>query len=91
LRLLLDERVAVFNTAAAAASLDYPRYEGGFFVSVFTSAPERVAARMRELGVFVVPIQGAVRIALCSTAARDVPRLVAALADGVDGVRANAR
>ena len=70
LRLLLDERVAVFNTAAAAASLDYPRYEGGFFVSVFTSAPERVAARMRELGVFVVPIQGAVRIALCSTAAR---------------------
>jgi hypothetical protein len=29
-----------------------------------------------------VPIQGAVRVALCSTPARDVPRLVEALAEG---------
>ncbi|NUN51842.1 MAG: aminotransferase class I/II-fold pyridoxal phosphate-dependent enzyme [Planctomycetaceae bacterium] len=80
---LLEERVQAFNGAAKAAGLRYPRYEGGFFVSVFTGAPEATAARMRELGVFVVPIHGAVRIALCSTPARDVPRLVAALAEGV--------
>jgi aromatic-amino-acid transaminase len=79
---LLAERVRVFNAAAAAAGLRYPRYEGGFFVSVFSAAPEKTAARMRELGVFVVPIQGAVRVALCSTPARDVPRLVEALAEG---------
>ena len=80
---LLEERVHAFNGAAKAAGLRYPRYEGGFFVSVFTPAPEATAARMRELGVFVVPIHGAVRIALCSTPARDVPRLVDALAQGV--------
>ncbi len=83
LRELLDERVAAFNGAALAAGLRYPRYEGGFFVTVFSTDPERTAARMRELGVFVVPIAGAVRVALCSTPARDVPRLVDALSRGL--------
>jgi aromatic-amino-acid transaminase len=80
---LLDERVLVFNREAARAGLRYPRYEGGFFVSVFTSDAAKTAAAMRETGVYVVPLQGAVRVALCSTPARDVPRLVAALAQGV--------
>ena len=81
---LLDERVAAFNREARAAGLAYPRYEGGFFVSVFCNDPEQAAAKMREEGVFVVPLKeksgGAVRVALCSTPAKDVPRLVAALA-----------
>ncbi len=80
---LLDERVAAFNREAAQAGISYPRYEGGFFVSVFTSDPEKAAAKLRDEGVFVVPLKeksgGAVRVALCSTPAKDVPRLVAAL------------
>jgi aromatic-amino-acid transaminase len=80
---LLDDRVAVFNREAAAARLKHPRYEGGFFVSVFTPDAERTAAAMREKGVYVVPLKGAVRVALCSTPVRDVPRLVEAIADGV--------
>ena len=83
LRGLLDERVAAFNGAAQRAGLKYPRYEGGFFVTVFTSDGERAAARARELGVYVVPLPGAVRVALCGTSARDVPRLVEAVAEGV--------
>jgi aromatic-amino-acid transaminase len=74
---LLAERVAAFNQEASG--LCYPRYEGGFFVSVFSDAPRVVAERMRADGVFVVPIAGALRIALCSTPARDVARLVASL------------
>jgi aromatic-amino-acid transaminase len=84
---LLDERVAVWNREAGRAGLAYPRYEGGFFVSVFTHEPEAAAARLREDGVFVVPIGGpnggALRVALCSTPARDVPRMVAAMARAV--------
>ncbi len=78
---LLDDRVAVFNREAK--KLAYPRYEGGFFVSVFTKDGEACAASMREDGVFVVPMKGAVRVALCSTAVRDVPRLVRALEKGM--------
>jgi aromatic-amino-acid transaminase len=80
---LLDERVSAFNREAAKAGLSYPRYEGGFFVSVFTGEPEKAAAKLREEGVFVVPLKeksgGALRVALCSTPVKDVPRLVAAL------------
>lgn len=80
---LLDDRVAKFNQCASAARLAYPRYEGGFFVSVFTKDAEKTAASMRDDGVFVVPMKGAVRVALCSTAVKDVPRLVAALEKGI--------
>ena len=80
---LLRERVEAFKRGADAAKLSYPRYEGGFFVSVFTPDAEITAKSMREEGVYVVPLKGAVRVALCSTPARDVPRLVRALANGV--------
>lgn len=80
---LLGERVAVFNREAARAELSHPRYEGGFFVCVFTKDGEKTAAAMRERGVYVVPMRGAVRVALCSTPARDVRRLVEALAEGI--------
>lgn len=80
---LLDERVAVFNREARAAGLRYPRYEGGFFVSVFAADAEAAAASMRADGVYVVPMDGAVRVALCSTPAASVPRLVQSLAKAV--------
>ncbi|MBL8859040.1 MAG: aminotransferase class I/II-fold pyridoxal phosphate-dependent enzyme [Planctomycetes bacterium] len=81
---LLDDRVTVFNREAARERLRYPRYEGGFFVSVFTNDAEKVAAAMREEGVFVVPMKGAVRVALASTPVRDIPRLVKALKNGLN-------
>lgn len=80
---LLAERVRAFNEHAGRAGLRYPRYEGGFFVTVFTSDSATCARRMRELGVYVVPVRGAVRVALCSTGAAEVPRLVEALLAGL--------
>jgi aromatic-amino-acid transaminase len=79
---LLDARVDVFNREARAAGLRFPRYEGGFFVSVFTPDAALTAAECAREGVFVVPQDGAVRVALCSTARADVPRLCATLARG---------
>lgn len=81
LKALLQRRVAAFNTAAQPKRLRYPRYEGGFFVTVFHDDAEAKAARMREQGVYVIPQKGALRVALCSTAERDVAKLVDALAD----------
>jgi aromatic-amino-acid transaminase len=81
LKALLTRRVQAFNAAARPKGLRYPRYEGGFFVTVFHDDAEGHAQRMRERGVYVVPQKGALRIALCSVAEKDVPRLVEALAD----------
>jgi aromatic-amino-acid transaminase len=77
---LLRARVDAFNALAPKKGLRYPRYEGGFFVTVFTDDGPAKARRMKERGVFVVPQKGAVRVALCSVAERDVERLVDALA-----------
>ncbi|MGH7269976.1 MAG: aminotransferase class I/II-fold pyridoxal phosphate-dependent enzyme, partial [Polyangiaceae bacterium] len=83
LKSVLLGRVAAFNERARG--LRYPRYEGGFFVTVFTQHPREVADAMRAKGVYVVPqvrgdqAGGALRVALCSVAERDVPRLVDAL------------
>lgn len=83
LKRLLRERVDAFTQATAGTTLRFPRYEGGFFVSVFTPDAEKTAVRMRELGVYIIPLEGAVRIALCATKAQDIPRLVAALEEGL--------
>ncbi|MCL2725109.1 MAG: aminotransferase class I/II-fold pyridoxal phosphate-dependent enzyme [Polyangiaceae bacterium] len=81
MKALLSARVAAFNELARARGLDYPRYEGGFFVTVFADDAEKRALRMKDKGVFVVSAKGALRVALCATAERDIPRLVGALAD----------
>ena len=76
----LRARVAAFNSLAKER-LRYPRYDGGFFVTVFADDADARAARMREKGVFVVPGNGTLRVALCGVAERDIPKLVDALAD----------
>lgn len=84
---LLDERVQVFNELAAGHDFEYPRYEGGFFVSVFSEAPKVTIKSMQDDGVYIVPLQGAVRIGLCATPKAAVPRMVESLAKGIAAAR----
>jgi aromatic-amino-acid transaminase len=80
LKALLDQRVAKWNALASAENLSYPPCDGGFFTTVFCEDAQAVAARLKADGVFVVPMAGGLRVALCSVAERDIPRLVAAIA-----------
>ena len=83
LKALLDHRVARWNQLALPAGLRYPRYDGGFFTTVFCDDVAGAAARLKADGVFVVPVAGALRVALCSVPERDVPRLVDSIARAV--------
>jgi hypothetical protein len=60
-----------------------PRFDSGFFCTVFTRDGEKTAAKMRDLGVYVLPLRDGVRVGLCSTPLADIPRLVDALKQGV--------
>ncbi|NUO48751.1 MAG: aminotransferase class I/II-fold pyridoxal phosphate-dependent enzyme [Polyangiaceae bacterium] len=80
---LLARRVALFNDLASKAGLKYPRYDGGFFTTVYVDDALGAAERLKGDGIFVVPQAGALRVALCSVAERDIPRLV----DGLAAVR----
>lgn len=83
LKALLDRRVTRWNElagpAGGAPALRYPRYDGGFFTTVFCEDAPAAAAALRAEGIFVVPQAGALRVALCSVAEADVPRLVSGL------------
>ncbi len=83
LRALLDARVDAFNRAAEGTGLRYPRYDGGFFVTVFARDAKASAERLKARGVFTVPQAGALRVALCGVSQADVPALVTALAESV--------
>ncbi|MDG1499491.1 MAG: aminotransferase class I/II-fold pyridoxal phosphate-dependent enzyme [Planctomycetota bacterium] len=84
---LLDARVVEFNRLAAKHNLHYPRYEGGFFVAVFSDNPQVTIKHMQDAGVFIVPLQGAVRVGLCATPKSKIPRLVEALAAGIEAAK----
>jgi aromatic-amino-acid transaminase len=83
LKTALLARVDAFNALARSKGLRYPRYEGGFFVTVFDDRPREKADAMKRAGVFVVPQAtaegGVLRVALCAISLADVPRLVDAL------------
>lgn len=79
---VLRKRIDAFNAGAQAVGLRMPRYDSGFFSMVFVKDGERAAAKMRELGVYVLPLKGAVRVALCGTPLAQIPRLVDALVAG---------
>jgi aromatic-amino-acid transaminase len=76
IRTLLHARVDAFNAAARGTCLKYPRYEGGFFICIFTDQAEAIAEQLKEHGIYTVPQKGAVRVALCSVAEADIARLV---------------
>lgn len=80
---LLDGRVTAFNREAKGTSIRYPRYDGGFFVTLFAADPRASAERLKERGVFVVPGRDSLRVALCSVPEAQVPALVSALVECV--------
>ncbi|MBM4358303.1 MAG: aminotransferase class I/II-fold pyridoxal phosphate-dependent enzyme [Deltaproteobacteria bacterium] len=76
---LLARRVDFWNERASAAGLRYPRYAGGFFTTVFSADPKRTSKALSDLGVFLVPTAGAVRVAMCAVNEQQIARIVDAL------------
>lgn len=80
---LLDARVRAFNAAAKGTTLRYPRYDGGFFVTVFAGNAADAHRKLKARGIFTVPQDGALRVALCGVAQCDIVTLTRALAESV--------
>lgn len=82
---LLDRRNAAFEYAIRNRSLRRPDYAGGFFTSVFVQNAAQVASALRNEGVYVVPLEGAIRIALSAVCSSEVAQLAGALVDAIEG------
>ena len=76
---VLGARAAALDEALAAEGMKALRWTGGFFVCVPAADPEAACVRMKEDGVFTVPLPEGLRVGLCGMRASDAPRLAQAL------------
>ncbi|MCK6528374.1 aminotransferase class I/II-fold pyridoxal phosphate-dependent enzyme [Myxococcota bacterium] len=74
----LAQRAAVLTSGADLPTLGRPE---GFFAVVRHPDPRRAAEALEEKGVFVVPMDGGLRVALAGVPSPKVGRLAAAIAD----------
>ncbi|MEM1035026.1 MAG: aminotransferase class I/II-fold pyridoxal phosphate-dependent enzyme [Myxococcota bacterium] len=79
---MLARRVDTWNELAGdKPHIVYPRYQGGFFTTVFCDDPQEKAAALRERGIYVIPTRGALRVAMCAVNDQQIARIVSGLDD----------
>lgn len=76
---MLTARADAFRAAAAGTGLRYPRFQGGFFTTIFSENAADAAAHMRTAGVYVVPLAHGLRVGLCALPLPQIARTVNAL------------
>ncbi len=76
---MLARRVEHWNGLARGTAIRYPRYQGGFFTTVFSDDAQAHAEKLRAQGIFVVPVRNAMRIAMCSVREQQIDRIVSSL------------
>ncbi len=72
---LLKDRAALFLEEAKKHDLEIYPYCGGFFISIPTQN-KTIFKDLSEDHVFVIPMQGLIRVAISSLALKDIPELV---------------
>lgn len=79
LRRMLNYRASVFLEEAEEVGLVPMPYRSGFFISVPTRDPERLADALSQKLIFVVPMELGVRIAISGIPARKISGVAAAV------------
>lgn len=74
---LIAKRAELFMQEADSANMNVLPYRGGFFITVPTETPEVVCEYLSERNIFMVPLSGGVRIAVCSIPKNQIKGLAA--------------
>ena len=75
---VLEARALALHQALKAHQLPGVAWQGGFFVTLEVEDPRAVCERLKEEGVFVVPMPEGLRVGICGMKAEDAPRFAAA-------------
>ena len=76
LKSLLDERRRIMNECAKELNIPLNPTNDGFFAWIESDNPEELAEACAKEHVYIVPLQGGVRIGLCALPKEQIPRLV---------------
>jgi len=71
----ISKRGVIFKKQAAAINLKTAPYVNGFYSFVLCDKPEEVYAKLAAHHIFVVPMEGGIRVALCSLSLKEVDGL----------------
>ena len=76
---VLAARASALDEALTAEGMEALHWTGGFFVCVPVTDPEAVSIRMKQQGVYTVPLPEGLRVGLCGMRAAEAPRLAQTL------------
>jgi aromatic-amino-acid transaminase len=76
---VLQNRAVSLDQALKAEGLMGAPWQGGFFATLMVPEPKRVCEKLKEHGVFVVPMPEGLRVGICGMKAADAPHFAAAL------------
>lgn len=72
-RKAIEARADIFTQEAQAVGLEIVPYKAGFFISVPTSNPNGVVAKLHKENLFAVALAKGVRLAICSIPSQKIP------------------
>lgn len=77
---VLTARAHALDRALREEKLQGVAWQGGFFVTLRVDQPQQVCARLKDHGVFVVPMPEGLRVGLCGLREADAPHFARAFA-----------
>jgi len=84
---LIKGRADIFAQEAAAANLTMLPYSAGYFLSVPSTAPDAVVAKLNEENVFAVALAKGIRIAVCAVPTEKIKGMAGKLKKAMDAVK----
>lgn len=83
---ILESRAKALSDALRKEHLGGVAWQGGFFVTLTVEDPQGVAARLRDRGIFVVPMKEGLRVGICGMRASDATRFAEAYREALEPV-----
>ena len=83
---LVEERAAILECEGKAIDLPMLPYMGGFFVTIPSDNPKELSDELKKENVFLIPVAGGVRIAVCSIPKRQITGLAQRIYDAMKRV-----
>lgn len=81
---LLAKRAKVFLTESSEVNLPITPYKSGFFVTVPTTDPLKVANKLKTDNIFLLPMEKGLRIALCAIPTSQIYGLARKIVEAMD-------
>ena len=82
---ILESRAMALSDALRKEHLGGVAWQGGFFVTLTMDDPLGVAARLRDRGIYVVPMKEGLRVGICGLRASDATRFAEAYREALAG------